>query len=75
MLRGWFLCCRDLSSCEVGQCKYVLITDQDGGIINDPILLKLAEDHFWLSIADSDVLVVGARCRGDCRHGCSDSRA
>ena len=52
-----FLCCRDLSSCEVGQCKYVLITDQDGGIINDPILLKLAENHFWLSIADSDVLL------------------
>ena len=52
-----FLCCRDLSKCQVGQCKYVLITDQDGGIINDPILLKLAEDHFWLSISDSDVLL------------------
>ena len=52
-----FLCCRDLSKCQVGQCKYVLITDQAGGIINDPILLKLAEDHFWLSIADSDVLL------------------
>ena len=52
-----FLCCRDLSKCQVGQCKYVFITDQDGGIINDPILLKLAEDHFWLSIADSDVLL------------------
>ena len=52
-----FLCCRDLSKCQIGQCKYVLITDQDGGIINDPILLKLAEDHFWLSIADSDVLL------------------
>ncbi|AUQ60736.1 putative aminomethyltransferase (plasmid) [Phaeobacter inhibens] len=52
-----FLSCRDLSKCEVGQCKYVLITDQSGGIINDPILLKLAEDHFWLSIADSDVLL------------------
>jgi len=52
-----FLCCRDLSTCQVGQCKYVLITDQDGGIINDPILLKLAENHFWLSIADSDVLL------------------
>ena len=52
-----FLCCRDLSKCQVGQCKYVLITDQEGGIINDPILLKLAEDHFWLSIADSDVLL------------------
>ena len=52
-----FLSCRDLSNCEVGQCKYVLITDQNGGIINDPILLKLGENHFWLSIADSDVLL------------------
>ncbi|MCH1464629.1 MAG: glycine cleavage system protein T [Alphaproteobacteria bacterium] len=52
-----YLSCRDLSNCAVGQCKYVLLTDQDGGVINDPILLKLAEDHFWLSIADSDVLL------------------
>ena len=52
-----YMNCRDLSDCQVGQCKYVLITDQDGGIINDPILLKLAENHFWLSIADSDVLL------------------
>jgi len=52
-----FLSCRDLSQCQVGQCKYVLITDQHGGIINDPVLLKLAEDHYWLSIADSDVLL------------------
>ncbi|GGH21206.1 aminomethyltransferase [Cribrihabitans marinus] len=52
-----YLTCRDLSKCAVGQCKYVLITDQDGGIINDPILLKLAEDKFWLSTADSDVLL------------------
>jgi aminomethyltransferase len=52
-----YLTPRDLSNCEVGQCKYVLITDQFGGIINDPILLKLGENHFWLSIADSDVLL------------------
>lgn len=52
-----YLSCRDLSKCQVGQCKYVLITDQEGGIINDPILLKLAKDHYWLSIADSDVLL------------------
>jgi len=52
-----YLSCRDLSKCQVGQCKYVLLTDQDGGVINDPILLKLAEDHYWLSIADSDVLL------------------
>ena len=51
------LCPRDLSTCEVGQCKYVILVDQHGGVINDPILLKLADDHFWLSIADSDVIL------------------
>jgi aminomethyltransferase len=48
---------RDLSKMQVGQCKYVLITNAEGGILNDPILLKLAEDHFWLSLADSDILL------------------
>ena len=48
---------RDLSTTAVGQCKYVLICAPDGGIVNDPILLKLAEDHFWLSLADSDALL------------------
>ncbi len=48
---------RDLSKCAVGQCKYVFLTDQDGGIINDPVLLRLGENHFWLSLADSDVLL------------------
>ena len=52
-----YMSCRDLSKMQVGQCKYVLITDQNGGIINDPILLKLGANHFWLSIADSDVLL------------------
>jgi glycine cleavage system aminomethyltransferase T len=47
---------RNLANCAVGQCKYVLITDEDGGILNDPILLRLAENHYWLSLADSDVL-------------------
>ncbi len=48
---------RDLSQTQPGQCKYVLICAPDGGIVNDPILLKLAEDHFWLSLADSDALL------------------
>jgi glycine cleavage system aminomethyltransferase T len=48
---------RDLSKMAVGQCKYVLITNADGGILNDPILLRLAENHFWLSLADSDILL------------------
>jgi aminomethyltransferase len=48
---------RDLSNMAVGQCKYVLITNAHGGILNDPILLKLGENHFWLSLADSDILL------------------
>ncbi len=46
---------RDLTKCAVDQCKYVFITAPDGGILNDPVLLRVAEDEFWLSLADSDV--------------------
>ena len=48
---------RDLSKLSIGQCKYVLIVNERGGIINDPVLLRLGENHFWLSLADSDVLL------------------
>ena len=51
------LTCRDLSMCEVGQCKYAPLIAPDGGIVNDPILLRLGRDHFWLSLADSDALL------------------
>ncbi len=51
------LTCRDLSRCAVGQCKYAPLIAPDGGIVNDPILLRLGEDHFWLSLADSDALL------------------
>jgi aminomethyltransferase len=46
---------RDLNKCKVGQCKYVFITAPDGGIINDPVLLRTEENRFRLSLADSDV--------------------
>ncbi len=48
---------RNIGKAKVGQCLYVPIIDTDAGLINDPVLLKLAEDKFWLSIADSDVLL------------------
>lgn len=48
---------RDLSKMAVGQCKYILITNAEGGLLNDPVLLRLAEDHFWISLADSDILL------------------
>ena len=52
-----FITPRDLARCAIGQCKYVLLCDENGGIVNDPVLLRLADDHFWLSLADSDVLL------------------
>ena len=48
---------RDLTKLSIGQCKYVLIVNNEGGILNDPILLRLGENHFWLSLADSDILL------------------
>ena len=47
---------RDLSNMQVGQCKYVILTNQFGGILNDPVLLKVSEDCYWFSLADSDIL-------------------
>jgi len=48
---------RDMSKCQVGQCQYLVITDADGGIINDAVLLRIEENRFWLSPGDGDVLL------------------
>ena len=48
------LTCRDLTTCAPGQGKYVLITAADGGIVNDPVLLRVDPDRWWLALADSD---------------------
>ena len=45
---------RDLTKCAIGQGKYVLITAEDGGIINDPVLSRIGENRWWLALADSD---------------------
>lgn len=47
---------RDLSKCAIGQAKYVLICAKDGGILNDPVLTRMGENRFWLTLASSDVL-------------------
>jgi glycine cleavage system aminomethyltransferase T len=51
------LTCRDLTTCEVGQCRYAIITARRGGIVNDPVLLRVDEDRFWFALADSDALL------------------
>ena len=48
---------RDLSRCPPGRGRYVLLTDEAGGIVNDPVLLRLEKKRFWLACADSDVLL------------------
>jgi aminomethyltransferase len=48
------LTCRDLTKCQVKQGKYMLVTAPDGGIVNDPVLLHVAKDRWWMQLADSD---------------------
>jgi dimethylsulfoniopropionate demethylase len=48
---------RPILRAKTGQCLYLPLVDEEGGMINDPVFLKLAEDRFWLSISDSDVLL------------------
>ena len=56
---------RNLQRCDVGQCTSAFSTDERGGIIHDPVLLRLGENHLWLSLADSDVLLW---CKGLAQH-------
>ena len=48
--------CRDLSKSKIGRCYYCPIIDDSGNLVNDPVILKLADDKWWISIADSDVI-------------------
>ncbi|MCH9704833.1 MAG: glycine cleavage system protein T [Proteobacteria bacterium] len=56
-----YLTPRDLSTCTPGRCRYVLITNAEGGVINDPVLLQVEENKYWLSAADTDLTLW---CRG-----------
>src|SRR2546427_5615417 len=42
---------RDLTKCDIGQGKYVVVTDENGGGLNHPLLIRLAEKQFWVSLA------------------------
>ncbi|MEL6608920.1 MAG: dimethylsulfoniopropionate demethylase [Pseudomonadota bacterium] len=48
---------RDLRGMLAGQCYYVPMVDETGGMLNDPVAVKLSEDRYWISIADSDLLL------------------
>ena len=48
--------CRDLSKSKVGKCYYAPLIDHEGRLVNDPVINKLENDKWWLSIADSDVI-------------------
>ena len=47
---------RDMSGCEVGMCQYILLTDENGGIVNDAVMLRVEENMYWISPGDGDVL-------------------
>lgn len=48
---------RDVTKVAPGKCRYIIVTSEDGGIVNDPVMLRLAEDRYWLSCSDSDLLL------------------
>src|SRR2546429_9759934 len=50
---------RDLTKCNVGQGKYVVITDENGGVIKEPVLVRPEKKRFWLSLAKPDKLPLG----------------
>ena len=50
-----YLTCRDMSSCAVNQCKYSLLLNTEGGIVCDPIILRLEKNKFWISTSDCDL--------------------
>ena len=64
-----FMTSRDLSDFKTGQCKYVLLSNNEGGILNDPVAQRLGENHYWLSVADRDIwswakgLAIGSKMR------------
>lgn len=50
-----YLTGRNLDKTRIGQGRYVPLCDYAGRLINDPVLLKLSEERYWLSVADSDI--------------------
>ena len=52
-----YLTPRNITKFKVGQCKYITLTNENGGILNDPVATRLGNNHFWLSIADRDILL------------------
>lgn len=65
-----YLCTRDVSQMQPGQGRYTFICNYEGGILNDPVLLKLSENQFWLSLADNDI---GLWAQAICREGGYDA--
>ena len=59
-----FITCRDLTRCAVGQGKYMPVIAPDGGIVNDPVLLHVGEQRWWMQLADSDAGLYAAGVAG-----------
>ena len=59
-----FITCRDLTKCAIGQGKYMPVIAPDGGIVNDPVLLHVAENRWWMQLADSDAGLYAAGVAG-----------
>jgi aminomethyltransferase len=52
-----FVITRDATQIEPMRARYVVLCNEDGGVLNDPVLLRLSEDEFWFSLADTDLML------------------
>ncbi len=52
-----YVSCRSLANLKIGRGRYTPMCNYDGVLINDPIAMAIDEDRWWLSIADSDVVL------------------
>ena len=48
---------RDATRIKDMHAKYVILCNEAGGVLNDPVLLRLNRNEFWFSLADSDLML------------------
>lgn len=51
-----FVITRDATKIPPMRARYVILCNEAGGILNDPVLLRIAEDEYWFSLSDSDLM-------------------
>ena len=53
------------------RARYVILCNAYGGVLNDPILLRISKDEFWFSLSDSDIGMYLQGVNADGRFDCT----